>query len=168
MEVIIVLSLIGQLVMSLLIVPDLARRQGRKVGTWVILVLLFSHWAYLLLYFLPKRNPTNEFHQSDLMEAVESVQEGADRVVSRFKEAAQGPTPARSGGSEFTRADSVKSEMEMRDEVVPLIEHLIETRADLMSAGEDELADKVRDRLVRMGVVLKDNPEGTTWHRLKE
>ncbi len=166
MEVIFILNLIGALLMSLLIVPDLARRQGRKVTTWVVLVLFFGHWAYLLLYFLPKQNPSDEFYQPNpdaetdqpnLIEAVERVQKDADRVVYRFKEAAQGAA----------RVDPVEPEMAKVDEASPLIEQLVETWADLISSGQDELADKVRDRLLEMGVVIEDGPEGTTWHHLK-
>ena len=75
----------------------------------------------------------------------------------RFKEAAQGAA----------RVDPVEPEMEKVDEASPLIEQLVETWADLISSGQDELADKVRDRLLEMGVIIEDGPEGTTWRHLK-
>ena len=44
-----------------------------------------------------------------------------------------------------------------------LIEMLIETRAGLRQAKQWALADNIRDRLLSLGVQLRDGPEGTTW-----
>lgn len=45
-----------------------------------------------------------------------------------------------------------------------LISLLIETRESLRRAKQYALADTIRDRLLSMGIELRDNPEGTTWN----
>ena len=45
----------------------------------------------------------------------------------------------------------------------PLIEMLLTTRQDLRKAKQYALADKIRDDLNRIGVVVEDGPEGSTW-----
>jgi cysteinyl-tRNA synthetase len=45
----------------------------------------------------------------------------------------------------------------------PFIELLINVRADLRSAKQWALADKVRDSLKELGVTLEDSADGTTW-----
>ncbi|MBP7726597.1 MAG: cysteine--tRNA ligase [Candidatus Bipolaricaulis sp.] len=44
-----------------------------------------------------------------------------------------------------------------------LIRLLIELRAELRTAKQFALADRVRDRLGELGIELRDGPEGTTW-----
>jgi len=44
-----------------------------------------------------------------------------------------------------------------------LVELLVETRKRLREAKQWALADEIRDRLVALGVQLRDGPEGTTW-----
>ena len=48
-------------------------------------------------------------------------------------------------------------------EVAPFVELLIELRGELRSAKRYDLADKVRDRLAELGVILEDTPRGTEW-----
>lgn len=45
----------------------------------------------------------------------------------------------------------------------PYIALLVETRAELRAAKQWALADRVRDRLAELGVILEDGPDGTTW-----
>jgi cysteinyl-tRNA synthetase len=45
----------------------------------------------------------------------------------------------------------------------PFIDLLIQVRSDLRTAKQWALADKVRDSLKELGVVLEDTPTGTTW-----
>jgi cysteinyl-tRNA synthetase len=47
--------------------------------------------------------------------------------------------------------------------IAPFIELLLETRAQLRQAREWELADGIRARLAELGVILEDDPQGTTW-----
>jgi len=46
----------------------------------------------------------------------------------------------------------------------PFVNLLIELRKDLRENKQWALSDKVRDRLVELGVALEDSKEGTTWH----
>ena len=48
-------------------------------------------------------------------------------------------------------------------EAAPFIDLLIEIRSDLRAAKQWALADKIRDRLTEMGVLLEDTPGGTLW-----
>ena len=50
-------------------------------------------------------------------------------------------------------------------EVAPLIDLLISVRNDLRAEKQWALADRVRDGLKSLGIVLKDSSEGTTWER---
>ena len=49
--------------------------------------------------------------------------------------------------------------------VGPLIELLIQTRAELRAAGQYELADGIRQRLTDLGFTLEDTASGTEWKR---
>ncbi len=46
-----------------------------------------------------------------------------------------------------------------------LIDLLIELRMELRKKREFELADRIRDRLNDLGIVLKDTPHGTIWEK---
>jgi cysteinyl-tRNA synthetase len=45
----------------------------------------------------------------------------------------------------------------------PFIELLIATRQELRAAKQFALADKIRNELAKLGVILEDGPQGTTW-----
>lgn len=45
----------------------------------------------------------------------------------------------------------------------PLIEMLLATRQELRKARQFTLADKIRDDLNRLGVIVEDGPNGSTW-----
>ncbi len=47
----------------------------------------------------------------------------------------------------------------------PYIELLVEIRSAVREARQWELADRIRDRLADLDVVLEDTPEGTVWRR---
>ncbi|NLX03513.1 MAG: cysteine--tRNA ligase [Phycisphaerae bacterium] len=49
-----------------------------------------------------------------------------------------------------------------------LMELLIEVRASARQAKQYAIADRIRDRLVELGVQLKDTKEGTTWERASQ
>ena len=49
------------------------------------------------------------------------------------------------------------------DELGPLMEVFIELRSALRERGEWALADGLRDRLLAVGIELRDTPEGTIW-----
>ena len=48
-------------------------------------------------------------------------------------------------------------------EATPFIQLLVDVRADLRSARQFELADRIRRQLADLGVTLEDNPNGTEW-----
>ncbi len=50
-------------------------------------------------------------------------------------------------------------------DAAPFIELLVDIRKELRSAKQWQIADRIRDGLTTMGVVLEDSPEGTTWKR---
>ncbi len=51
-----------------------------------------------------------------------------------------------------------------RDEnAAPFVDLLVELRSELRTAKQYQLADRVRDGLVELGVELHDGPEGTEW-----
>ncbi|MBI4202562.1 MAG: cysteine--tRNA ligase [Chloroflexi bacterium] len=45
----------------------------------------------------------------------------------------------------------------------PFVDLLVELRADLRKAKQFALADSIRDRLNKLGVILEDTPQGTKW-----
>jgi len=48
---------------------------------------------------------------------------------------------------------------------VPLIQLLVELRQEFRQAREWEKADRIRDRLRELGIILEDTPQGTKWRR---
>ncbi len=48
-------------------------------------------------------------------------------------------------------------------EVAPFIDLLVELRRELRAAKQYQIADSLRDRLVALGVELRDTPTGTDW-----
>jgi cysteinyl-tRNA synthetase len=54
-------------------------------------------------------------------------------------------------------------EGESAAEVGPLVELLIESRAELRAAKLYDKADQIRDRLAELGYLLEDTPRGTEW-----
>ena len=47
--------------------------------------------------------------------------------------------------------------------IAPFVDLLIDVRADLRQAGQYDLADKIRDQLHSLGVMVEDSSEGTQW-----
>ncbi|HEY8341215.1 MAG TPA: cysteine--tRNA ligase [Egibacteraceae bacterium] len=57
------------------------------------------------------------------------------------------------------------SERQAGDELVgPLVEALLELREEARARKDFATADRVRDRLARLGIVVEDSPEGPRWH----
>ena len=48
-------------------------------------------------------------------------------------------------------------------EAAPFIDLLVGVRTELRAAKQWQLADRVRDGLLNLGIEIKDGPEGTTW-----
>lgn len=49
----------------------------------------------------------------------------------------------------------------------PLVELLIEIRGELRRAKEWQLADRIRTRLLELGIVVEDTTKGTVWRRIR-
>jgi cysteinyl-tRNA synthetase len=52
-------------------------------------------------------------------------------------------------------------------DAAPFIELLLKTRKQLRDAKQFKLADEIRNTLLKMGLTLEDNSQGTTWKRKK-
>jgi len=50
--------------------------------------------------------------------------------------------------------------------LTPVMQMLIDMRADARKSKDFELADAIRDRLAVAGLTLEDKPDGTIWRRL--
>jgi cysteinyl-tRNA synthetase len=48
-------------------------------------------------------------------------------------------------------------------EAAPFVDLLVQIRTELRAAKQFQLADRVRDGLAALDVVLEDSPDGTTW-----
>jgi len=48
-------------------------------------------------------------------------------------------------------------------DIAPFVDLLNDVRADLRQAGQYDLADKIRDQLHSLGVIIEDSSEGTQW-----
>jgi cysteinyl-tRNA synthetase len=63
--------------------------------------------------------------------------------------------------------DRFAAEQHQREDRVshasPRVEELIEARDLARKAKNFKEADRIRDKLAAMGIVLKDSKEGTTW-----
>ncbi len=95
----------------------------------------------------------------------------------------QGIGPCQENGAETpTRASSQEKEdasyeqpsasdvqPDIRDDdlidAAPFIELLVTVRAQLRNSEQWALADEIRERLSRLGIVLEDGPTGTTWRK---
>ena len=49
--------------------------------------------------------------------------------------------------------------------ITPYVDLLVSVRTGLREARQWEFADRIRDRLGALGILLEDGPDGTTWRR---
>ena len=94
------------------------------------------------------------------------------RVINIARDAEVGGTPfveAQTAFREITGVLGLTLEMDdalASEDVAPLITLLIETRAELREAKQFALADRIRDRLIEMDILLEDGAKGTTWRKV--
>ena len=58
---------------------------------------------------------------------------------------------------------NLEAPAQKKQEAAPFIDLLVELRRELRTAKQYQLADSLRDRLVALGVELRDSSEGTDW-----
>ena len=88
------------------------------------------------------------------------------REINRAGENGAGTARARESLRELAGVLGLTLERPDRGEdAAPLVDLLIETRAELRAARMYAQADGIRDRLEELGYVLEDGPGGTTWKR---
>ena len=100
----------------------------------------------------------------DLVRAINTAR--AQDVGGVFFDTAQAAVRELMGVLGFVLPASVRAWDATDDLTRQLVELLIETRAQLRQAKAWALADRVRDRLLELGIGLEDQPQGTTWHRV--
>ena len=88
------------------------------------------------------------------------------REINRASENGAATAQARESLRELAGVLGLTLERRDRDaDAAPLVDLLIETRAELRAAKMYAQADGIRDRLEELGYVLEDGPGGTTWKR---
>ena len=55
------------------------------------------------------------------------------------------------------------TDLHQKTDIAPFVDLLIDVRADLRSAKQFDLADKIRDQLDSLGVAIEDTSGGTEW-----
>ena len=58
-----------------------------------------------------------------------------------------------------------KDEQDESQPAAPFIDLLLELREEMRKAKQWAVADRIRDRLAELGVLIEDGKGGTTWHR---
>ena len=88
------------------------------------------------------------------------------REINRAGEDGTGTAKARESLRELAGVLGLTLERPDRGgDAAPLVDLLIQTRAELRAAKMYAQADTIRDRLEELGYVLEDGPGGTTWKR---
>ncbi|GBD11183.1 Cysteine--tRNA ligase [bacterium HR23] len=94
----------------------------------------------------------------DLAREINRAREGGANVAG-----AQGVLRHLAGILGLTLQEPVKADLTAR----PFIELLIEVRGELRKMRQYALADRIRSRLMDMGIALEDTPQGTRWRPLE-
>ena len=87
-----------------------------------------------------------------------------DEVSGPFYEAAQSTLAELANVLGLTLAGPTAVAQNGDGSVTPFIDLLIDVRADLRTAKQWALSDKIRDSLQELGVALEDTRDGTNWH----
>jgi cysteinyl-tRNA synthetase len=90
------------------------------------------------------------------------------RVINTARDAGAGGQPFADAQATFRELTDVlglrleRTEIEEQS-VAPFIELLLSTRLELRKAKQWALADKIRDELKELGVIVEDAAQGSTW-----
>ena len=99
-----------------------------------------------------------------LFELVRAINVGRDAGVGGpFYEAAQRTLREVAGVLGLTLAGPKGAEARNDLAAKPFIELLVEVRGDMRAAKQWAAADKIRNQLKALGVLLEDTPQGTAW-----
>jgi cysteinyl-tRNA synthetase len=85
------------------------------------------------------------------------------REINRGRDTGRGIDAAQQALRELAAVLGLRLESDAPAEAAPFIELLIEIRRELREAKQYQLADRIRNGLAEIGVVLEDGPSGTTW-----
>jgi cysteinyl-tRNA synthetase len=86
------------------------------------------------------------------------------KEVNRARDGGQGVATAQRTLLELADVVGLRLEQsEQSIEAAPFIDLLVQIRTELRGAKQFELADRVRNGLSELGVVLEDSAGGTTW-----
>jgi cysteinyl-tRNA synthetase len=98
-----------------------------------------------------------------LFELVKAINTGRDQnVAGPFYEAAQRTLGELAGILGISLAEAAPEAASSVD-IKPFVDLLIGVRTEMRAIKQWALADKIRDQLNELGVVLEDSREGTTW-----
>ncbi len=97
----------------------------------------------------------------ELVRAINSARDAG--VTGPFYEAAQQTLRELTGVLGLTMHEEVATPSGGGD-VKPFVDLLIAVRTDLRAAKQWAIADKLRDGLKELGIVIEDTPEGPQWH----
>jgi cysteinyl-tRNA synthetase len=85
------------------------------------------------------------------------------REINRARDAGRGIEAAQATLRELAGVLGLRLTAEGPSEAAPFIELLITVRRELREAKQYQLADRIRNGLAEIGVMLEDGPSGTTW-----
>ncbi|MFN8487152.1 MAG: cysteine--tRNA ligase [Caldilineaceae bacterium] len=101
--------------------------------------------------------------QAAMFELVRAINTGREAgVTGPFYEAAQ-RTLRELGGVLGLTLEEPASETVVDVAAKPFIDLLVEVRGDMRTAKQWAAADKIRNKLKELGVVMEDTPDGTVW-----
>jgi len=101
--------------------------------------------------------------QAAMFELVRAINTGREAgVTGPFYEAAQ-RTLRELGGVLGLTLEEPASEAAVDVAAKPFIDLLVEVRGDMRTAKQWAAADKIRNKLKELGVVMEDTPDGTSW-----
>ena len=92
------------------------------------------------------------------------------RAINQARDAGVGPSALDNAQAELRRLAGVLG-LRLEDEggagqpAAPFIDLLLEVREEMRKAKQWAIADRIRDRLAELGVLIEDGKGGTTWRR---
>ncbi len=92
------------------------------------------------------------------------------RAINQARDAGVGPAALGDAQTELRRLAGVLG-LRLEDEggagqpAAPFIDLLLEVREEMRKAKQWAIADRIRDRLTELGVLIEDGKGGTTWRR---